>query len=338
MIGVLQAFACLIAVLLGGQSAQSHTLEPGYLQLTEIAPDTWQVFWRKPDVKGKPMAIDAQLPEVCEPSRGAAPQFDGQAWGSAWVATCDGGLKAQLVTIPGLEAQRTDVLMRVEFLEGPSTLAYRFTPSETVFVLPEEQTILQILWQYGQLGFEHILEGWDHLLFVFALLILIQSPGRLIGAVTAFTVAHSITLALATLGWVNMPGPPVEAVIALSIVFLAVEILKTDPANPRLSARFPWVVSFLFGLLHGLGFAGALSEIGLPEGDIPAALLAFNLGVEAGQLTFVLMVISAFAVVRILSKDVANQFRTVGAPGYTAMGYAIGCVSMYWLVERVSGF
>ncbi|WP_120501095.1 HupE/UreJ family protein [Roseovarius sp. EL26] len=335
---VIRAFACLMVFLLSGQAAQSHALEPGYLQMTEVAPETWQVFWRRPDVKGMPMAIDAQLPENCTPDHGGTPQFDGQAWSVAWMATCDGGLKGETVAIPGLESQRTDVLIRVGFSQSGSMLAYRLTPSETAFILPQEQTVWQVLWQYGQLGFEHILEGWDHLLFVFALLILIQNTGRLIGAITAFTLAHSITLALATLGVVDMPGSPVEAVIALSIVFLAVEILKQDLSNPRLSARFPWVVSFLFGLLHGLGFAGALSDIGLPEGDIPAALLAFNLGVEAGQLTFVFVVIAGFVILRQMSKSVAQQFRTVGAPGHSAMGYAIGGVAIYWLVERITGF
>ncbi len=318
-------------------TASGHALEPGYLDLRQMTPETWQVFWRKPDVNGAPMAIDATLPTTCTPDHGAAPNHDGSAWITAWIADCPDGLQGGTIAIPGLEAQRTDVLVRIQPQDrAPSTI--RLTPDAPSHVVPEVPSTWAVFGSYAQLGFDHILSGWDHLLFVFALLVLIRDPWRLVGAITAFTVAHSITLALAALGLLSVPGPPVEAVIALSIVFLAIEILKHRQGAMRLSERYPWVISFSFGLLHGLGFAGALSEIGLPEGDIPAALLAFNVGVELGQLAFVGVVLLLFQIVRRFRTGVLHSDGTIGPTGTAITGYAIGCVATWWVVERVAGF
>ena len=318
-------------------AAMSHALEPGYLDLRQLTPDNWQVFWRKPDVQGAPMDIDVLLPGTCTPDRGDAPNSDGYAWISAWVANCPGGMGGGKVSIPGLAAQRTDVLVRFQPLEGtPSTV--RLTPKAPSYVVPGAAEGGSVFASYLGLGFEHILEGWDHLLFVFALLLLIRDPWRLVGAITAFTVAHSITLALAVLGHVSVPGPPVEACIALSIVFLAVELLKRTDGTPRLSERYPWVISFSFGLLHGLGFAGALSEIGLPQGEVPMALLAFNVGVELGQLTFVAAVLAVLAGLRVLWAKTSEAPRPMSLSGASATAYVIGGVATFWLVERVMGF
>jgi hydrogenase/urease accessory protein HupE len=182
-------------------------------------------------------------------------------------------------------------------------------------------------------GVEHILLGYDHLLFVLALILIVRDVRRLIATVTAFTVAHSITLALATLGVVHVPGPPVEASIALSILLLACEIARAQEGKPSLTARWPWVVAFAFGLLHGLGFASALSEIGLPRGDIPLALFAFNIGVETGQLVFIAAVLGLLAVVRRFSVPelVSQRARPV-------MTYAIGILAAFWFVQRVADF
>ena len=214
---------------------------------------------------------------------------------------------------------------------------FRLTPDAPAVTLPAQQGLVQTLWQYGVLGFEHILEGWDHLLFVFALLVLIRNLRQLIWAVTAFTVAHSITLGLATFGGLNVPGPPVEAVIALSIVFLATEVLRSDDKPKTLASRFPWVISFGFGLLHGLGFAGALAEIGLPEQDIPAALLAFNLGVEAGQLAFIFAVLGVFLTLKKTLQTVWGWSLAQGS-SRQILGYPIGCIAAFWLAERLAGF
>ena len=193
---------------------------------------------------------------------------------------------------------------------------------------------------YLRLGIEHILFGFDHLLFVLALVILVRDWRRVALTVTAFTIAHSITLAAATLDLVNMPGPPVEAAIALSIVLVAVEIVNARRGTPSLAARWPWLVAFCFGLLHGFGFAGALAEVGLPHHAIPIALLFFNLGVEIGQLAFVAAVLATgelFSHAVALRFEPASVQRTINRLDVTA-AYAIGAVAAYWLIERTSAF
>lgn len=336
----MKGVAILLLVLMslvGGNAADAHALDPGYLSIEKISGDTWRVFWRKPAVNGAPMEIDAILPDTCTPAKGSAERFDGIAWVSEWITTCTPALTGNRVVIDGLETMRTDVLVRVQDTDTP-TLTARATPGAPYVDIPADLSSAQVFLSYLSLGFDHILEGFDHLLFVFALLVLIQSPWRLFGAITAFTVAHSITLAAASLGLLTVPSPPVEAVIALSIVLLAVEILRRGTSSDQLTERYPWIISFLFGLLHGLGFAGALSEIGLPSGDIPLALLAFNLGVEAGQLTFVAVVLAIFVAARMAWPRCVTLMHRPGAPGTVVMGYAIGAISVYWVAERVAGF
>nr|WP_170340090.1 HupE/UreJ family protein [Ruegeria arenilitoris] len=316
------------------QFGRAHALDPGYLDLNELAPGTWRILWRIPDVNGQPMEIDAVLPDHCAPAHGPAPTAENQAWVSSWIAECDAEIAGHVVAIDGLERQQNDVLLRVRPLNAePVTL--RFTPDEAELTVPAEPTIWSVFGSYFLLGFEHILGGWDHLLFVFALFVLVRNPWRLVGAITAFTVAHSLTLAMATLGFLNVPAGPVEAVIALSIVFLALEILRHKEGELRLSEQYPWIVCFSFGLLHGLGFAGALAEIGLPSQEIPAALLAFNIGVEAGQLAFIAVLALLIAMWRLIAPRNADWVTHLAIP---VTGYAIGCISLYWLIERVNGF
>ncbi|WP_299420661.1 HupE/UreJ family protein [uncultured Shimia sp.] len=326
-----------VCLLVFSQQGDAHELDPGYLDIRETEAGVFSVFWRKPDVRNVPMDIHVQLPTSCTPSTGPVPVSDGAAWHSQWTALCPAGLQGEVIEIVGLSRQNTDVLVRFQPVEGaPSTS--RLTATQPQFAIPISQSHLQVGWTYAVLGFEHILEGWDHLLFVFALVLLIRSKGRLVGAITAFTVAHSITLALAALGHVSIPGPPVEAIIALSVVFLAIEILKRDDMHLRLSERAPWVVAFCFGLLHGLGFAGALQDIGLPDVDIALALLTFNLGVEAGQLVFV-------AVILFLNFGLKTLLKTMNLLSYQLVsranavaGYTIGGIATFWLAERIYGF
>jgi hydrogenase/urease accessory protein HupE len=184
--------------------------------------------------------------------------------------------------------------------------------------------------RYGALGVEHILLGIDHLLFLLGLLLLVKGWRMLVKTITAFTVAHSITLALATLGVVHVPSRPVEATIALSIVIVAIEVIETARGRPGLSAKNPWAVTFLFGLLHGLGFAGALSDIGLPAGEVPAALLFFNVGVELGQLAFVAVALAlGWAIARRLGPQRLHLARLAGA-------YTLGIIATQWFVERAA--
>ncbi|CTQ76694.1 HupE/UreJ family protein [Roseibium alexandrii] len=327
----------LLLMLGGSKTAMPHALDPGYLSISQINDETWEVFWRKPDVQGAPMSIDAQLPETCTPRFGPAPSSDGSAWIASWVAICSRGLEGQTLQIKGLEQQNTDVLIRYQPKDTAASTK-RLSSSSTQLVLPTAPSAMSVFRTYGLLGFDHILEGLDHLLFVMALVLLIPDKWRLVGTITAFTIAHSITLALASLGHISIPGPPVEAIIALSVVFLAVELLKRKDDQSRLSERAPWVIAFAFGLLHGLGFAGALQEIGLPDTDVVLALLAFNLGVEAGQLMFVAVIlVTGFffqnIIVESVPKQLAFQQRLT-----TLSAYAIGGVATYWLAERLAGF
>ena len=326
----------LLASALCAQSADAHALEPGYLEISPIEDGQWRVTWRKPQVQGQPMRINAQLPEFCTPREGPQARFDGRAFVSGWIATCDAPLAEGEVFIEGLAQTATDVLVR--YTAGPEIAAqtFRLTPDTPSVVLPQEPTVWGIASSYFSLGVDHILSGLDHLLFVFALLLLITQVRPLVMAITAFTVAHSITLAAAALGWFTLPTRPVEAVIALSIVFLAIEILSRDEDRNTLMQRAPWTVAFAFGLLHGLGFASALREIGLPEGDVPLALVTFNLGVEAGQLIFVSVVLLAAGGLRLLAPHALSAQMRPGAPTATVVAYAIGMLATYWTVDRIA--
>ena len=326
----------LLAALLPGRVA-AHALEPGYLELTHFGGTEWSVTWRKPQVRGQPMAIDAVLPETCAPRRGPAPAFDGRAFVAGWVADCPEGLGGGTIAIEGLEATRTDVLVRYTLAGEAAPQTRRLTPDAPAFAVPPPLGPLARFADYFRLGVDHILSGLDHLLFVFALLLLIRRAGPLLAAITSFTVAHSVSLGLATFGWIVVPAPPVEAVVALSIVVLAAELAQPPGQGLRLTERFPWTVAFLFGLLHGLGFARALLELGLPEGDVPLALLAFNLGVEAGQLMFIAAVLAAGLFLARLLRGGA-PILAPGSPSLRLTAYAIGTLASVWMIDRVAGF
>jgi hydrogenase/urease accessory protein HupE len=203
-------------------------------------------------------------------------------------------------------------------------------PDNDKVIVPGETSVAQIIGVYTVLGIEHILFGFDHLLFVLALIIIAKGKWKIVKTVTAFTLAHSITLSLASLGLVTFPGAPVEAVIALSIVFLAVEIINIQKGEPSLTSKKPWLVAFIFGLLHGFGFAGALSEIGLPQQAIPFALGFFNVGVELGQLAFVFVMLGVFAVIK--------RFKLKLNWGKKLIAYSIGSLAAFWMIDRIVGF
>jgi hydrogenase/urease accessory protein HupE len=246
-----------------------------------------------------------------------------------WRTHCEGGLVGQELAIENLDQTLTDTIVRYEPVDGaPATL--RLTPDNPRATIPSRQSWTEVAGTYFGLGVEHILLGFDHLMFVLALLLLVRDLRRLIFAVTAFTVAHSLTLAATTFGWVKLASAPVEATIALSIMFVAVEIMRVRAGQDSLAARLPWLASFAFGLLHGFGFAGALREIGIPEGAAPLALLFFNLGVEAGQLVFILSMLAlAWLWRRFAQRPPAWVWQTPV--------YLIGAVSAFWFLERTAG-
>jgi hydrogenase/urease accessory protein HupE len=208
-------------------------------------------------------------------------------------------------------------------------------PSEPRFVVTASPGAFEVVRTYTALGIEHILTGFDHLLFVLALVLLVHGVRRLIATVTAFTLAHSLTLVAATLGWMEVAGPPVEAAIALSIVFVAAEIVRSRQGRAGMTQHYPWAVAFVFGLLHGLGFASALAEVGLPQSAVPTALLFFNVGVELGQLVFIAVVLGVIAAARRLGRRSA-------APKppwlWRLPPYVIGGSASYWMLERLAAF
>ena len=328
-----------VAMLLA-QPAVSDEIRPGYLEIRQTSPGAYNLLFKIP-ARGEDLrlAIYVKLPEGTQDVGLLRASFSDGAYIERRSIRRDGGLAGQAVSIEGLSATSTDVLVRIESIQG-AIQTERLSPTKTSFVVQAVPGSGEVAATYLRLGVEHILFGFDHLLFVLALVILVRDWRRVAITVTAFTIAHSITLAAATLGFVNVPGPPVEATIALSIMLVSVEILNARRGKPSLTARLPWLVAFSFGLLHGFGFAGALAEVGLPQHAIPVALLFFNLGVELGQLAFVAAVLTAgglFRTAMTLWLEATLIHRTVDRLDVLA-AYAIGAVAAFWLIERTTAF
>jgi hydrogenase/urease accessory protein HupE len=318
----------LTLIALAAAPAAAHEVRPAYLRIQQTGPEQYDLLWRVPARGDLRLGIYVQLPGHCRaPAQPLVWQEDG-TWVERWTADCPGGLAGHRVEISGLSSTVIDALARVERLDG-TTQIQRLTPAEPGFEVTEAESWGEVARTYTALGVEHILLGIDHLLFVLALLMLVPNLRTLFWTVTAFTLAHSLTLAAATLGWVQVPQAPVEAVIALSILLVAMEIVHWRQGRPGITRRRPWLVAFTFGLLHGFGFAGALSGIGLPEHAIPLALLFFNLGVELGQLVFIAAV---FAISLLLKRA------TWPAWAWRVPVYAIGTMAAFWTIERIAGF
>lgn len=335
MIRLLVALCIALAVI---ARAEAHDLKPSYLAITESAPDTYSVLWKAPAMGEMRLAVYPRLPQGAAEMTPREGAFMNDAFIERWTVSASTGFAGETIAFDGLAESRTDVIVRIERLSGEVNTA-RATSARPSIIVPAATGWQQVATAYVWLGVEHILFGIDHLLFVLALILLAGSWKRIAVTVTAFTVAHSITLGAATLGYLNVPGPPVEAAIALSIVFVAVEILKSRQGEPSLTARLPWLVAFAFGLLHGLGFAGALSEVGLPDHAIPVALLFFNIGVELGQLAFTAAVLLGFAILGRLSAVVLHSRGSAPHAWARAVGaYSIGGIASLWLIERFGGF
>jgi hydrogenase/urease accessory protein HupE len=321
----------LAVLLLAACVAHADEFRPAYLEIRPAGAETYDVLWKVPATGGdRRLALYVRLPpggsDVTEP-RAA---FVGAVHIERRRIHQPGGLEGRTIAIDGLAGSAAEVLARIERADGTAQVI-RLMPSRTTFVVEASTGMLEVARTYVLLGIEHILLGVDHLLFVLALLIIVRGGTRILLTVTAFTVAHSITLVAATLGWLALPGAPVEATIALSIAFLAREIAMAWRGKTGLTERMPWLVAFVFGLLHGLGFAGALAEIGLPQNAIPLALLCFNVGVEAGQLLFVGAVLAIAWLAR-------NQLATRRPMMNAIASYAIGGVASFWMIERVVAF
>lgn len=330
MIATVRAVMFLFLGCLLVATSSAHESRPGYLQLTLTDPDTVTMLFKVPALGDRRFGLYPKLPDNCSGAGSPTTYIIDNAYTERATFRCDGGLVGETVAVDGLSSTLTDVLVRITRPDG-TTQVELLTPSAPSFVVAATPDAFAVASTYLLIGFEHILSGIDHLLFVLALLILVSNTRTLIWTITAFTVAHSITLAAATLGYVHFPQPPVEAVIALSIVFVASEIIHVGQGRPGLTQRKPWIVAFTFGLLHGFGFAGALTEVGLPQQAVPLALLFFNMGVELGQLAFLASVLFVIALVRRVLKETPDWMPTAAA-------YAIGVVASYWTIERVLGF
>jgi hypothetical protein len=319
-----------VGALASASGASAHEVRPAYLEIRELGAERYALLWKVPARGEMRLSLSVALPERCVADGAPLRGDTGSAFTDRWRVRCAGGLAGQTIAIAGLEGTLTDALARFERADGSSQVE-RLTPAAPAFVVAAAPSALETALTYLRLGVEHIALGIDHLLFVLGLVLLVPDRRRLVLTITAFTVAHSITLAAATLGAARLAPAPVEAVIALSIVFVAGEILHARAGRAGIARRWPWVVAFAFGLLHGFGFAGALREVGLPQQAIPLALLCFNVGVELGQLAFVALVLAAAQFAR-------PRARSLPEWAERAPAYAIGAVAAFWTIQRVAAF
>jgi hypothetical protein len=318
-------FAVLLVSLLSMMPlAEAHEIRPAYLQIDEQAPQRYELLWKIPTNNGMVQDI--------RPAFG--PGFTlslqpGQAIVNGFVIlryslTGETALPGATLRIDNLDRTTIDTLVNITLLDGAHH-SFLLNPGNSAVLIPETPSTWQVIYTYTQLGIEHILAGLDHLAFVAALMLIVRGWPMLLKTVTAFTVAHSITLGLATFGYVSLPPPPVEALIALSILLVAAEAIRLRRGWMSLAARRPWIVAFAFGLLHGFGFAGALKQIGMPQGDVPLALLFFNLGVEVGQLMFIAAILGLLSLLR--------RFVVLPKAVPITAAYGIGTIATFWVIE-----
>lgn len=312
-------------------TAPADEIRPALLELAEREGGWVDVTWKVPMRGDRTLALTPVLPEFFESTAPPA----GRPVAGAWVEyssyrTFGESLTGATLAVDGLIGVSTDVLVRVRLQDGIEHSAV-LRGDKPAFTIPEQPSKGEVALSYWRMGTIHILEGVDHLLFLLVLLLIVTGIWPLLKTVTAFTIAHSLTLALATLGVVNIPPAPTEAVISLSIVLLAVEAVRKFSGEVTLAERYPWIVAFTFGLVHGLGFAGALSEIGVPQNEVPLALLMFNVGVETGQVIFVVAV-------SLLLEGLRRLHSAVAMAALRAAPYAIGGLAAFWTIERVDSF
>jgi hydrogenase/urease accessory protein HupE len=323
--GIFLPFIILFILLTA--TVEAHRLQPAYLEINEQSAGKFSILWKRPYVGGRPMNIFPQLPStfrnLTEPATQHLPSGAVERW---MVAGDKDGLAGKKLQIDGLSSTQTDVLVRIYYKEGHEE-THLLRPASPSVRLGGAPSKIERIIAYLQLGIQHILMGIDHLLFVLGLLLIVKSRWMLFKTITSFTLAHSITLCVATLGYASVPLPPLNTVIALSILFLGPEIVRSWRGENSLTIRHPWVVAFAFGLLHGFGFATGLANMGLRAAEIPLALLLFNVGVEIGQIAFVFLVILMERSFRRLEIHWPRWVQL--APGYT-----VGCLGAYWAIER----
>jgi hydrogenase/urease accessory protein HupE len=320
-----QLWLVLVLLLALGSTAQAHPLAPALLELEEDTSGRVEVLWKRSSLSVPGSNIQPVAPPACPAL--SQPNFEeqGVAVLVRWTIDCgEQGLVGQPVRIDGLGPAKIDTLVRIELADGRK-IQRVLRRSEPEMIVPARASKWSVFSDYMQIGFEHILSGADHLLFVFGLFLLCSNLKRLVQTVTSFTVGHSVTLSLAALGYTNLPSGPIEVLIAGSVLALAVELARNEP-EPTLMRRYPWPMALGFGLLHGMGFAGALREVGLPSGEIPMALFSFNVGIELGQLAFVLALLALAPLVRRIPIPIPQR----------AAVYVMGSLAAFWVFERGS--
>jgi hydrogenase/urease accessory protein HupE len=305
----------------------AHEARPAYLQLKQMTPDTFDLLWKVP-AQGDNLRLGlyVRLPDTAERLSDPHGMFVGGAYVERWRFREPNALVGSTIQIDGLRHTLTDALVRIERLDGTTQVA-RLMPESPSLKVTAAPSGWQVVITYFWIGVEHILLGVDHLLFVLGLLLIVDTTSGLVKTITAFTIAHSITLALSVFSVIRVPDAPLNAMIALSILFLGPEVVRKWRGQSSFTIRHPWFVSFVFGLMHGIGFASGLSVTGIPHGEIPSALLFFNLGVEAGQLAFVLVAISVAMSLRTLELDRAWWAKRIPA-------YVVGSLGAFWTIQR----
>ena len=323
--------SCLLLVLIAVPGTSlADEFRPATLDVNERDNEWVDITWKVPLVENAPVAATPVLPEFLKPiGPGSSREVLGAHIYNATFHSDGRVLNGSTLIIDGLAAIPMDVMVRVTLRDGTEHSAM-LRSGNVSFTIPEQATRTELAISYWQMGTIHILEGFDHLLFLLTLLLIVNGIWPLLKTVTAFTIAHSLTLALATLDLVHIPPAPTEAVISLSIVLLAVEVVRKNQGEFTLSERFPWLVAFTFGLVHGLGFAGALSEIGVPQNEIPLTLLMFIVGVETGQVLFVVAVSLLLAGLHRIHNHSALTLAR-------ATPYAIGGLAAFWTIQRTIG-
>ncbi len=320
--------ALLLSTAVFLPAAQAHESRPAYLEIKETAPGQFSVLWRTPVLAGMRLPLGLTMPDGVRNLREPVVQLlTDSLVERRWIDAGRDGLAGKRVEIVGLQFTITDAFVRAQFLDG-RTLQTIVRPSQPWVDIAASQSWWRVMGTYIVEGIRHILFGADHLLFVLGLLLIVKDGWMLAKTVTAFTVAHSITLAIATLGYAQAPAVPVNAAIALSVLFLAPEIVRSWRGETSLTIRHPWAVAFAFGLLHGFGFASALTGAGLPRGDLPLALLSFNAGVEAGQLGFVALVLALERSFHVLEIRWPRWVQALPA-------YTVGSLGAFWTVQRL---
>jgi len=321
-----QVLIAALVLIWGGGLANAHEVRPGFLELRETGQNTYSFLWKKPSGGEVEIYIAPIIPEECRLTTPGRQQVTPGSVIFRGTLQCKDGIEGKTLAIDGLSSTITDVIVRVHHTDGrlESHLLKPVNPSVT---LGAKTTGWQRSFAYLRLGIEHILLGVDHLLFVLGLLLIVTDRWVLVKTISSFTVAHSITLAIATLGYASAPIPPLNAAIALSILFLGPEVVRRWRGQTSFTIRHPWVVAFAFGLLHGFGFASGLTSMGLPQPEIPLALLLFNVGVEIGQIFFVGIIIlleRAFRVLEIRWPVFVEAFP----------GYVVGSLGAFWTIQR----